>query len=322
MNRPAVSILIPCYNEERYLAETLESVFSQEYQDFEVIACDDASTDGTKRVLKKYEQKMRIISNERNMGVSFTRNRLLEESRGEFVHFQDADDLLSAKFLTYMLPWLRDEGFNIVVCQVDNFYNDNIADIRDGFPVRPAFTGEPAFQHVVDIAGHAINSLYRKRVLVEIGGFDESLNCAEDFDLHIRLGETGERFAVIGQSLAYHRIRDVPRTFTNSELLKNAYESLNRAVRRNENKVFWEDGLFRQRLAQRFWHMARMLSEMGEEGAAVSAYRSAVNAQRSRKCIAGYRTIYCIFVRLLGFKAAEYLRCRLGKSRKHWAKLM
>lgn len=110
---PRLSIIIPAYNAEAYLQRCLDSIFSQEYRDFEVIVIDDGSTDGTPTLLERYPL-VKIIRQE-NQGMSTARNRGIDEAKGEYILFVDSDDLLTENALATLAPELTGEdiiGFN------------------------------------------------------------------------------------------------------------------------------------------------------------------------------------------------------------------
>lgn len=110
---PRLSIIIPAYNAAAYLQPCLDSIFSQEYADFEVIVVDDGSTDGTAALLERYP-KVKVIR-QKNQGMSTARNRGIEEARGEYILFVDSDDLLTEGALATLAPELTGEdiiGFN------------------------------------------------------------------------------------------------------------------------------------------------------------------------------------------------------------------
>src|SRR4028119_1061372 len=88
---PRVSVIIPVYNCDRYIQEAIESVLNQTYSDYEIIVVDDGSTDNTRSVLEPYFHRIHYIYQE-NQGASAARNRGLQEARGKFVAFLDADD--------------------------------------------------------------------------------------------------------------------------------------------------------------------------------------------------------------------------------------
>src|SRR5580704_15422021 len=91
--RPLVSILIPCYNAERWVAQAIESALAQTWPEKEVIVVDDGSTDGSLGIIKQFEARIRWETGP-NRGGNNTRNRLLELARGEWLQYLDADDYL------------------------------------------------------------------------------------------------------------------------------------------------------------------------------------------------------------------------------------
>jgi glycosyltransferase involved in cell wall biosynthesis len=108
MNGPAVSVVVPLYNKEGFIARALESVFAQTFQDFEVIVVDDGSTDGSMNVVSKCtDPRLRVIQ-QANAGPGAARNRGAWESVSEFVAFLDADDELLPEFLSTNLSNLKE----------------------------------------------------------------------------------------------------------------------------------------------------------------------------------------------------------------------
>lgn len=97
MDKPKVSVIIGIYNVADTLGEALDSVFAQTYQNFEVILCDDGSTDNTMEIARAYQQKeperVVLLSNGRNKGLNYTLNHCLKHVRGEYVARMDGDDL-------------------------------------------------------------------------------------------------------------------------------------------------------------------------------------------------------------------------------------
>jgi glycosyltransferase involved in cell wall biosynthesis len=108
---PLVSVLIPCYNAERWLAATLDSVAAQTWPSLEVIVVDDGSTDGSREVLRRYEDKVTVIRQE-NRGQPAALNRALAAAHGDFIQYLDADDLLAPdKIALQMAQLLQRPGW-------------------------------------------------------------------------------------------------------------------------------------------------------------------------------------------------------------------
>jgi glycosyltransferase involved in cell wall biosynthesis len=103
-----VSVLIPAYNRAKYIGETLRCVLAQDYENLEVIVLNDASTDDTVEVVKSFsDSRIRLVHNERNLGLAGVRNRLLELATGDFLAWQDSDDLCTPDRIALQVNFLE-----------------------------------------------------------------------------------------------------------------------------------------------------------------------------------------------------------------------
>lgn len=121
-----ISVIIPIYNAEKYLSETLDSVLNQSFTDFEVIAINDGSKDNSLSILRKYEKRdkrIRVIDKP-NTGVSDTRNIGIDEAQGEYICFVDADDLLNENYLLKMYSCAKKYNSKLIICRYITFRND------------------------------------------------------------------------------------------------------------------------------------------------------------------------------------------------------
>ena len=103
---PLVSAIMPAYNAEAFLERALESLLAQDYEPFEVVVCDDGSTDGTRQILDRYPA-VKVVSQE-NQGAAAARNTAVAASTGELIAFFDADDEWPANRLTLQAAYLAD----------------------------------------------------------------------------------------------------------------------------------------------------------------------------------------------------------------------
>lgn len=102
-----VSILIPCYNAEPWLAETLESALQQTWKNIEIIVVDDGSIDGSLKVARKFESRNVKVISQTNQGASAARNKALQEAQGDFIQYLDADDLLAPDKIEHQIQLLN-----------------------------------------------------------------------------------------------------------------------------------------------------------------------------------------------------------------------
>lgn len=125
MSQFKVSIIMPVYNGEKFLNQTLDSIANQSFYDYELIAVNDGSTDNSKEVLEKYSlifPNMHII-NQTNLGVSAARNNGLSVAQGEYVCFIDADDWIHPDFLRILTGVLQTNDADVVFCEYTPFYD-------------------------------------------------------------------------------------------------------------------------------------------------------------------------------------------------------
>ena len=107
-----VSIVMPSYNTERFIKETIESVLAQSYSAWELIIVDDCSTDDTDDVVNQYlaDERIRYIKNDTNSGAAVSRNRALREAKGKWIAFLDSDDLWEPDKLQKQISFMEENG--------------------------------------------------------------------------------------------------------------------------------------------------------------------------------------------------------------------
>ena len=178
-----ISIIIPAYNQEKYIERCIQSAINQTQPALEIIVVNDGSTDNTLKIIDGYEDKIRIIS-KKNGGVSSARNKAIENAVGDWILLLDSDDELFPEHIEYVMPRLKESN-----CQFT--YVNSIVE-KDGVIVR---TGVEDEQHEVRDLLSIYKSPYTavsgiviaRQLLRDIGGFDTSLNTAEDIDVKLKL---------------------------------------------------------------------------------------------------------------------------------------
>lgn len=113
-----LSVIIPVYNSEKYLTKTLDSVLNQTFKDFEVICINDKSTDNSLKILQEFAQKdkrIKVINNEKNLGAALSRNVGIDNAKGEYIYFLDADDYIDEKYLECMVEKIEKEKCDVVL---------------------------------------------------------------------------------------------------------------------------------------------------------------------------------------------------------------
>ena len=119
LTSPVVSVIMPAYNEERFVEEAIRSVIQQTFTDWELLVLDDCSQDSTCAIVQRIaaeDSRIRLINNEQNMGVAQTRNRGLELCAGQFVALLDSDDVWYPEKLSCQLKLAQETGADVVYC--------------------------------------------------------------------------------------------------------------------------------------------------------------------------------------------------------------
>jgi teichuronic acid biosynthesis glycosyltransferase TuaG len=204
---PTVTVIIPAYNAEAFLARAIRSVEAQSFRDFEIIVIDDGSTDGTADVAQSFGSARFVGAP--HLGAAAARNRGLEEAGGDLVAFLDADDEWLPEKLARQLEFM--DGLGSSFSYTDSYI------VRDGRRRRYSALARPQSGEILapliddwlDQAFITINTVIAARALLEdVGGLESGLPIAsnEDYGLWLKLALRGTRFDYLDEPLAvYHR---------------------------------------------------------------------------------------------------------------------
>ena len=218
-----VSVIIPCFNGQVYLAETLDSVLTQSYLYWEALIINDGSTDNTEQIALEYQAKDKrfIYIYQKNKGISSTRKTGIDRAKGKYIQFLDADDILLPERLNQMVGYYKQLADNVII------YSDFV--IGSDISVR-TITRRPSIPVSLNRNIRFIDLymdwteriifvpsclLFRKDDFAKII-YDESYRWAEDFDLYLNLMSAGFEFKFIDKVNVIYR--DNP-----SGLSKNRY---------------------------------------------------------------------------------------------------
>lgn len=197
--KPLISIVIPAFNAERFLAEAIESILAQAAVSLEIVVVDDGSRDGTARIAAGYDERVRCIS-QANKGPPAARNRGLAAARGELIGFCDADDV----FLPGCLKLQRDKLLaNPAVDLVVGRYATEVMSSVAGQPAAPVPVETP-HDYIMSLSV----SLIRRPVFDRIGLFDETMRQCDDWDWFMRAREQQVPILFHSEILMRRRLHD------------------------------------------------------------------------------------------------------------------
>jgi glycosyltransferase involved in cell wall biosynthesis len=185
---PLFSVVIPTFNRAELLRQTLDSVFAQEFTDYEVIVVDDGSTDATPRVLTEHGERL-VALRQMNLGPSAARNLGLTRARGRYVCTLDSDDVWFPWTLATIAHAIEGAGApSLIAGKLLPFRHES--DLRAARPAEPKYELYPdylASSHKGYFVGSCM-AFYERQALVRSGAFDPELRNMEDHDLSLRLG--------------------------------------------------------------------------------------------------------------------------------------
>jgi glycosyltransferase involved in cell wall biosynthesis len=198
-----VSILIPCYNAERWVAEAIQSALAQTWGEKEVIVVDDGSTDSSVEIIKRYRDQIRFEKGP-NRGANVARNRLLELAGGEWLQYLDADDyLLPGKIANQMQFLSAHPNIDVVFGPVTMEYWTDSSTRRELLPIP-----EPHDLWILMARWYLPQTgatLWRKKAISDVGGWKSDQPCCQEHELYLRLLTCGKRFAYCQHNGAVYR---------------------------------------------------------------------------------------------------------------------
>lgn len=286
---PTFSVIIPTYNRADKLERALASLKAQSFSDFEVLVCDDGSTDHTKSVVEKYERDLAItyLWDENWGGPARPRNSGIRGSRGEWVCFLDSDDW-----------WYVDklEDVNQCIGKADVIYHD-VEVISAKYPqkkkkIRARSMSAPVINELMTKNNRIYNSSFSiRKSYIEQAGYvseDKSVIAAEDFDLWIRIAKLTDRFHHIPKCLAAYWVDEENITEISNrqigiilEVYSRHLQSLNQQMQK-EAKCYMA------------YSVGRIRQRMGELAAAQNNFTESIKSRRIGMKIKSAIGILCI----------------------------
>lgn len=206
-----VSVIIPAYNAERFIAQTIESVIAQTHQNLEILVIDDGSSDSTPNIVKYYMEKDAriVLIQQDNVGVAAARNRGIERARGEFIAPIDADDIWFPEYLEAQLPLMA--NLEVGMVYVWSVLIDEAGGLMKKCQSH-LWQGNDYFPLIYrNHVGNASCVLMRRSYVQLIGGYDSSYRAldaqgAEDWDLYLRLAQKFEVRVVPRLLVGYRQV--------------------------------------------------------------------------------------------------------------------
>jgi glycosyltransferase involved in cell wall biosynthesis len=305
-----VSVIIPCFNAEKWLAEAIDSCLQQTYSHIEVIVIDDGSTDNSLEILKGYGDKI-IWERLPHKGANHARNRGFALSKGEYIQYLDADDYLLPEKIENQVRFLEETGADVVYGDWRHQYHlPNGKSYQD--KIEKPGTQEDILESLLANWWTAVASiLYRRTVVEKSGGWDKSFQAAQDRDFFLSVVIHGAKVVYQpGCYAIYRRYGNVTiSTSSKPRWIESHCAVLEKAERqlKQMNKLLPK---YRNALAKCYFELAREWLSINEYSNYLKLLEEALikfpNFKRSKD-----RRAYYAIQSICGFRCTERIVCRL-----------
>ncbi len=259
---PLVSVIIPAYNAEAFIARTLESVLAQSYSHLEVLVVDDGSRDRTAEIVQEFVERDRRVTliRQENAGVAMARNHAIDRAQGALIAPVDADDIWYPQKLEKQVACLQAKGPEVGLVYSCSVLIDEDDRILGRYSRRKKFKPEgPVLSSLIcsNFLDNASSPLIRRECFDQLGGYDPTLKAqkaqgCEDWDLYLRIAEH-YHFAVVPEYLIGYR-QFIGSMATNSVAMSRSYELVMEAIAPRHPEIppviyQWSRGMFYEYLA-------------------------------------------------------------------------
>lgn len=243
MTEKKVSILIPLYNAEAFIAESINSLLKQTYPNIELIIVDDGSSDNSFDVAKKFESENVRVFQQNNKGACAARNKAFELSTGDYINFFDADDLMSTKKIENQMQLVNKYGDDYIYSSQWIPFIENPGDIEK----QPNLIDQ-SFENVCDwlrtswtnnLSAQTGIWLTPRKIVESVGGWDESLKVNQDGDFFFRALLKSKQVKFAKNALVYYR-RELSGSISNTNIPERA-ESILKSYKKYEEVLKIDD---------------------------------------------------------------------------------
>lgn len=253
----SVSVVIPCYNAQRWLAEAIESCLAQTYKNIEIIVVDDGSTDNSAEIARGFGANVALVQ-QPNRGGCAARNVGFARTTGDFIQFLDADDVLLPSKIERQVRWLIEHDADAVYGDWRHQYHDENGSF---WLADPNISEDQHDVLAALLSGWWVSPaalLFRRKIVTTVGGWDETLAAAQDRDFFTRVAIETERIAYQPNCDSIYRRYGAVTISTGS---RERYAFSHLAVLRKIEHLLKEQGRlelrYRECLARSYFYIAR-----------------------------------------------------------------
>ncbi|HEY0057386.1 MAG TPA: glycosyltransferase family A protein [Pedobacter sp.] len=233
INQALLSILMPAYNVEKFVSQSIRSVLDQKYQNFELIIVDDCSTDNTLgEIIKFKDSRIKLLKNQQNSGVSQTRNKLLDSANGKYIAFLDADDLCHKDRFIHQIAFLeKNLDYGLIGSKL-RYINENGESlwlrVADKVFNWREIQSELLFNNVLSTS----TVTFRNQIIDHLKN-DLVHDIAEDYYMWSQLSIKGIKMSSLNEDLVKYRVRNSGSTNVHYNKLKQSFDLIHTSLLNN-----------------------------------------------------------------------------------------
>jgi len=230
---PAVSVIVPAYNTEKYIADCLNSLLAQTFQNFEIICIDDGSTDNSLSLFNEYAQRdprIKVIS-QKNQGVVAARNNAIAAARGEYILPLDSDDMIALNGIEVLYDFITRHDYAVVVPSITRF-----GELKEG---KTYWDWPKPTRYNMYSSGVMPNTaIYPKKFWRKYGGYDHLFDKGtEDYDFWLNFFDDGQKIIRLPDRLYFYRLKPVEESRCLQADQKETREKIHANLRRKHPKI-------------------------------------------------------------------------------------
>lgn len=216
MGLPKVSVVMNCYNAQKYLREAIDSVYAQTYSDWEIVFLDDASTDASSAIAKSCDSRLRYFCSERRVPLGAARNLALEQCRGELIAFLDCDDLWLPTKLEKQVPLFADPEVGLVFSNCWIFNDQGMQRLQ--YHSSSDYSTEQCFDALLTRYYLSIPTVVIRRAVLgpRHEWVEDDFQVSEEADLFLRIAHRW-KLAMVDEPLAKYRVHAGSDTWNKSD---------------------------------------------------------------------------------------------------------
>lgn len=314
---PLVSVIIPVFNAERYIVETITSTLNQTWKNIEILLIDDGSTDASYSIIKSFESETVKVFQQQNRGASAARNKGIKEAKGDYIQFLDADDLLEENKIEQQLKAINFSLNQLVLCPETHFPDGKFyKNFSPEFGKMNFHESNPnPLNFLLKLYGAendcggmiALHAWLSPKALINKAGFwNESLTVDDDGEYFCRVVLTAEKIICTDETTCYYR-KYADKSSLSGRLNDKGLESMLHAVDLKQQHLAAKHNLnlVKQIFASHYWSIALTAYPRFKKLSAIAVAQAKEGNYSGKKYFGG--PISSIMAKFLGWKIVSYI---------------